>query len=122
MYKVIVATEYGCKSYDTVTVNVLCDESQLFIPNTFTPNNDGENDIFYPRGAGLKSISSFRVYNRWGEVVFEKRNIQLNDASAGWDGTYKGQLLNPDAFVYVIDGVCERGEAISWKGDVTIVR
>jgi gliding motility-associated-like protein len=121
-YKVIAATQYGCKSYDTVTVNVLCDESQLFIPNTFTPNNDGENDIFYPRGAGLKSISSFRIYNRWGEVVFERKGIQLNDASTGWDGTYKGQLLSPDVYVYIIDGVCERGETISWKGDVSIVR
>jgi gliding motility-associated-like protein len=121
-YKVIASTEYGCKTYDTVTVHVLCDESQLFIPNTFTPNNDGENDIFYPRGVGLKSISSFRVYNRWGELVFEKRGTQLNDPSAGWDGTYRGKLLNPDVFVYVIDGVCERGETISWKGDISLVR
>jgi gliding motility-associated-like protein len=121
-YKVIAATQYGCKAYDTVTVNVLCDKSQLFIPNTFTPNNDGENDIFYPRGVGLKTISSFRVYNRWGELVFEKKGIKLNDPSGGWDGTYKGRSLNPDVFVYIIEGVCQRGDAISWKGDVSLVK
>jgi gliding motility-associated-like protein len=122
MYKVIAATEYGCKSYDTVTVRIVCDKSQLFIPNTFTPNNDGENDIFYPRGAGIKSISSFRVYNRWGELVFEKRGTQLNDPSGGWDGTYKGQLLNPDVFVWVIEGICDTGDPVNTKGDINLIR
>jgi gliding motility-associated-like protein len=122
MYKVIAATEYGCKSYDTVTVRIVCDKSQLFIPNTFTPNNDGENDIFYPRGAGIKSISSFRVYNRWGELVFEKRGTQLNDPSGGWDGTYKGQQLNPGVFVWVIEGICDTGDPVNTKGDINLIR
>jgi len=121
-YKVLVTSLKGCKAYDTVLVRVLCDGSQLFIPNTFSPNNDGQNDVFYPRGVGLKSISSFRIYNRWGELIFEKRGIQLNDRVNGWDGTYKGNLQSPDVFVYAIDGECESGEPISWKGDVTMLR
>jgi len=121
-YKVEVTSLKGCKAYDTVLVRVLCDGSQLFIPNTFSPNNDGQNDVFYPRGVGLKSISSFRIYNRWGELIFEKRGIQLNDRVNGWDGTYKGSLQSPDVFVYAIDGECESGEPISWKGDVTMLR
>ncbi|HRO41613.1 MAG TPA: PKD domain-containing protein [Flavipsychrobacter sp.] len=122
MYKVVAMSLYGCKAYDTVIVRVLCDESQLFIPNTFSPNNDGQNDIFYPRGVGLKSIRSFRIYNRWGELLFEKRGIQLNDRTNGWDGTYRGSLQNPDVFVYAIDGECENGEPISWKGDISLLR
>jgi gliding motility-associated-like protein len=121
-YTVVATSGYGCKARDEVTVHVVCDKSQLFIPNSFSPNKDGMNDVFYPRGVGLKKITSFRVYNRWGSVIFERNNIALNDASAGWDGTYKGADLPPDIFVYVIDGVCESGEPLTWKGDVTLLR
>ncbi|RYZ55434.1 MAG: PKD domain-containing protein [Sphingobacteriales bacterium] len=121
-YKVMAISSHGCKASDSLIVNVICDQSQLFIPNLFSPNGDGQNDVFYPRGQGLKEIRSFRIYNRWGEVVFESRSMGLNDPAAGWDGSYKGAALGPDVFVYVIDGVCESGEAISWKGDITLVR
>jgi gliding motility-associated-like protein len=121
-YIVLATSPFGCKSIDTVTVHVLCDKSQLFIPNSFSPNGDGQNEVFYPRGEGLKKITSFRVYNRWGSVVFERASIDLNDPLAGWDGTFKGQVQGPDVYVYVVDGICESGEAISWKGDVTLIR
>ena len=121
-YTVLARSNYGCKNTDVVTVRVLCDESQLFVPNLFSPNGDGQNDVFYPRGEGLSSITSFRVYNRWGEVIFERKGILLNDQTAGWDGTAKGKELSPDVFVYVIDGICTTGEPISWKGDITLIR
>jgi gliding motility-associated-like protein len=101
---------------------VICDKGQLFIPNLFSPNGDGMNDVFYPRGVGLKEVTSFRVFNRWGEMIFEKTNIALNDESMGWDGTYKGQSLPTDVFVYTLEGICETGEKISWKGDISLVR
>ncbi|HRO41611.1 MAG TPA: PKD domain-containing protein [Flavipsychrobacter sp.] len=121
-YKVIATSEKGCRNTDSMTVFIFCYSDQVFVPNTFTPNNDGQNDIFYPRGVGMKQITSFRIYNRWGEVVFERRGFLLNDASAGWDGTYKGQQLNSDIFIYSIDGICDSGEPMSWKGDVTLIR
>src|SRR5690606_20773637 len=67
-YVVVVSSDFGCRAADSVTIHVLCDQSQLFIPNTFSPNGDGNNDVFYPRGIGLQSIRSFRIYNRWGEM------------------------------------------------------
>lgn len=121
-YRVLATSNYGCKNADTVTIYVLCDQSQLFVPNTFSPNGDGQNDVFFPRGEGLKYIKSFRIYNRWGEKVFEKTGIQLNDEANGWDGKYKGKDLSPDTYVYAIDGECESGEIVSWKGDVTLIR
>ena len=121
-YTVDVTSAYGCKASDSVTIFVACDKSQVFIPNSFTPNNDGQNDVFYPRGVGISLIKSFRIYNRWGELLFERTNIGINDVSSAWDGTYNNSSPRPDVYVYVIDAVCETGAAINLKGDVTIIR
>lgn len=121
-YILTAVSTFGCRSTDTVTVFVLCDNSQVFIPNTFSPNGDGQNEIFFPRGHGLKEIASLRIYNRWGELIFEKKHILLNDEANGWDGRYKGQELSPDVFVYIIEGICESGDPIHWKGDLTLLR
>jgi gliding motility-associated-like protein len=121
-YKIDVKTEFGCPASDSVTIYIFCDNSQVFIPNSFTPNGDGQNDVFYPRGMGLKSIKTFRIYNRWGELLFEKEGINLNDASVGWDGFYSGGSPRPDVYVYLLEATCYTGETIFIKGDVTIIR
>jgi gliding motility-associated-like protein len=121
-YTVDVSSSYGCRSSDTVTIHLFCDKSQVFIPNSFTPNGDGQNDLFYPRGSGISLVKSFRIYNRWGELLFEKSNISINDASNAWDGSYNGTTPRPDVYVYIIDAVCDTGEPINLKGDVTIIR
>ena len=121
-YFVTVTSEFGCKSSDSVSIHLFCDQNQLFIPNAFTPNNDGKDDIFYPRGKGVSIVKSFRIYNRWGELLFEREGINLNDESNGWDGTYKGDIPHPDVYVWVIEAVCETGEPMNLKGDVTIIR
>ena len=121
-FTLIAWSKEGCIDSSHVTVHVICDHSQVFIPNSFTPNGDGQNDVFYPRGVGLRSIKSMRVYDRWGGIVFERENISLNDESNGWDGTCKGNKPRPDVYVYMIEGICETGETINWKGDVSIIR
>ncbi len=121
-YVVTVATDFGCKNSDSVTIHLYCDQSQIFMPNSFTPNGDGQNDVFYPRGKGVSTIRAFRIYNRWGELLFERTGIDINDASNAWDGSYKGATPRPDVYVYVVDAVCATGEPINIKGDVTIIR
>jgi gliding motility-associated-like protein len=115
-------TDFGCSDSDKVTIIVFCDNSQLFIPNTFTPNGDGQNDYFYPYGKGVEQVKSLRIFNRWGQLVFEKNNFSINDKNQGWDGTFKGEILNPDTFVYTLEATCENGETVFWKGDITIIR
>jgi len=115
-------TDKGCEATDSVRVIVLCDGSQLFIPNTFTPNGDGQNDYFYPRGLGLAVVKSMRVYSRWGEKVFEVTELALNDERRGWNGNFNGRQMNPDTYVYIIEATCDTGSPIMWKGDVTLVR
>lgn len=121
-YEVEVRNEGGCSATDKLTVNVLCDGSNLFIPNTFSPNNDGMNDVFYPRGTGLFSISKFRIFNRWGELIFEQKGIKANDVSKGWNGTFKGKKLNPDVFIYTVEVLCENNTAMTFSGNIALIK
>jgi gliding motility-associated-like protein len=100
----------------------MCDGSQLFIPNTFTPNGDGLNDYFYPRGHEIKNVKLFRVFNRWGEMVYQKENMPVNEELIGWDGTYHGKKLSPDVYVYLIQADCEDGKSLMWKGSITLMQ
>lgn len=122
IYRVTVKNVGGCTASDDVTVNVICNNGNLFIPNSFSPNGDGMNDRFYPSGSGINRIQALRVFNRWGEVVFEKTNFSANNASQGWDGKYKGQLLGPDVYIWSCEVICENNEILTFKGDVTLLR
>ena len=121
-YIVDVVNGGGCRSRDHVMVYVICDGSNVFIPNTFSPNNDGANDVFYPRGKGLFKIKNARIFNRWGEIVYEKSDFMPNDVSAGWDGTYKGQKLNSDVYVYIIDIMCDNNTVLTYKGNIALIK
>ncbi len=112
----------GCKTTDRVTVYVMCDGANIFIPNTFSPNGSGANDVFYPRGSGIFTIKLLRIFNRWGEVVFEKVNFSPNDPSAGWDGTVKGKKVNSDVFVYTAEVVCENNNSMILNGNIALLR
>jgi gliding motility-associated-like protein len=121
-YTVNVKNEAGCSAFDKVSVFVLCNQKNVFIPNLFSPNNDGVNDVFYPRGTGLLKVKTLRIFNRWGETVFEKRSFNANDPAAGWDGTYKGARLTADVFVYTLDLICENNAVMSLKGNISLVQ
>lgn len=121
-YTVEVRNPGGCKSTDKITVFVLCDGANIFIPNTFSPNGSGTNDIFYPRGSGIFKIKLLRIFNRWGEVVFEKTNFSPNDANAGWDGTFRGKKLNSDVYVYTAELVCDNNTPMILNGNVALLR
>lgn len=122
-FTVIVTNPKGCEATDSVTIRVKCDKSQIFIPNTFTPNGDGLNDRFYPSGKGISVVKRLSVFDRWGELLYERHDIPVDDPSNGWDGTYKGTQLKPDVYVYIISAVCATtGEIMEYKGDISIVR
>lgn len=112
----------GCMTRDQITVFVFCNNANVFVPNTFSPNGDGNNDVFYPRGKGIFSIRSFKVFNRWGELVFDQSNIQPNDLSKGWTGTHKGKPAPGDVYVYTMDVVCENNVVLNYKGNVALIR
>lgn len=122
VYKAFVTNAGGCRAEDRITINVFCSNGNFFIPNTFSPNNDGSNDIFFPRGRGIAGVKRLQVFNRWGNLVFQKSNFSVNDSNAGWDGTFNGKPLAPDVFVYQVEVICETGQIFSFKGDISLIR
>lgn len=121
-YACVASNGGSCYARAEITLKVICNGSNVFIPNTFSPNNDGINDVFYPRGKGLFNIRSMRIFNRWGQMIFEKLSFAPNDTSAGWDGKFNGQPVESGVYVYVIETVCDNNSIIPIKGNVTLLR
>lgn len=118
-YTLTVTNPDGCLQTRQVTITVQtlpCARPNIFLPNAFTPNGDGKNDILYLRGVIVESMSLI-IYNRWGEKVFESKN-----QSIGWDGTFKGKLLDPDVYAYYLTVNCIGGEVFTEQGNVTLLR
>lgn len=121
-YTVVAANGGSCIARSQIAITVLCNGSNIFIPNTFSPNNDGMNDVFYPRGKGLFGIRNMKIFNRWGQVVYERSGFVPNDATAAWDGNFKGKPASSDVYVYILEIVCNNSVVIPVKGNVTLLR
>jgi gliding motility-associated-like protein len=121
-YQIEVSNQYGCVSNSSIKVTVQCNEKNYFMPNTFSPNNDGNNDIFYPRSVGVSRVQTMKLFNRWGQLVFEKKDFYSNDISSGWNGTIQGQPAPMDTYVYYIELICENSKILPLKGNVTLIR
>ena len=114
-----VTTPEGCEATATDSV-LVCEpdiEEELFVPNIFSPNGDGLNDILYVRGEEFETFNMI-IYSRWGQKVFES-----NDPTIGWDGTYQGEQLPADTYVYHVSGR-QVGNAtpVALSGNVTVLR
>jgi gliding motility-associated-like protein len=121
-YTVSFVDSNGCRNTGQVQVIVICKNANVFVPNTFSPNNDGVNDVFYVRGKGLDRVKSLRIFNRWGEVVYESMNFPVNNPVYGWDGKYKGNKPVADVYVYQIEVFCENSEIIRFEGNVALIQ
>ncbi len=113
---------YGCSASDTIRILATCESSQVFIPNAFTPDGDGINDILMVRGKGIQTVKTFRIFNRWGEVVFERANFPANNSTYGWTGAVRGVIGGPDVFVYTAEVICDNGSTFTYKGNVSILK
>lgn len=114
---------YGCKDRVFTDIEVWLDP-KVWVPNSFSPNGDGANDLFYPHFSTrwIEEVRNFQIYNRWGDLVYEIDEIIPNDPYTGWDGSFRDESLNPDVFVYhfTVKYVDGRTELI--RGDVTLLR
>jgi gliding motility-associated-like protein len=122
VYYLIATDVTNCISIDSVMlfVNVI---RPVYIPNAFSPNSDGLNDIFTIYGSpAVQLVNSLKIFNRWGGLVFEAHDFSVNDKSIGWDGTFQGKKLNPGVFAYFAEVEYIDGVKILYEGDLTLVR
>ncbi|MBW7866886.1 MAG: gliding motility-associated C-terminal domain-containing protein [Brumimicrobium sp.] len=111
-----------CTKSSSVSVSVFpykCAEPYIYVPNAFTPNGDGDNDMVFVRSKVISSEIelTFRIYDRWGEKVFEGHTTH-----DGWDGTFRGKPLKPDVYDYYLEGECINNEKFIIKGNITLIR
>lgn len=114
-------------SYDTTLVLIASVEEaknrSLYQPNAFSPNNDGSNDVFYlPAGKGVSLIENFRIYNKWGNIVFEKENCIPNEPNCSWDGTFNESEVGNGVYTYTARILFGDKVIETFKGEVTLVR
>lgn len=108
---------FGCSSFEINTVEVSSITPQVTIPNAFTPNGDGLNDLFIPKMKGVYSFQ-MEIFDTWGERLFTTHGLE----SKGWDGTYRGQLLPPGNYLYKITYADRNGTQSSRSGGITLIR
>lgn len=116
-YKVLVSDEAGCTDSAFIAVRIFKTDPQVFVPTAFTPDGDGKNDFFKPIPVGMTRIEYFRVYNRWGQLVFSS----TGDDKA-WDGKIKGQLQASGTYAWLVKGSDYTGKEFFAKGTVTLIR
>jgi len=106
----------GCFGYDSISVRYI-KGPDAYVPTAFTPNGDGQNDVFRPIPVGITDIKYFRVYNRWGQLVYKTSSYMK-----GWDGTYKGKPAEQGTYVWMLKAEDFNGDPIVKKGAVTLIR
>lgn len=116
-YFVTVSNNIGCSAKTSIMVRVFTVDAGLYVPNAFSPNGDGLNDRFAPILVGMRSLDLFRVYNRWGQLVFSG-----TDPANGWDGTLGGNKQGSGTYVWYAEGTDYKGEKIKKKGSVLLIR
>lgn len=117
-YLVRISNNAGCITTDSLLVRIF-DERNIYVAGGFTPNNDGKNDRLYPIPVGIAEFRYLRIYNRWGNLVFETNST---DPIRGWDGTYKGKAQPSDTFTWIAEGVDVDGNVVKRTGSSILIR
>jgi gliding motility-associated-like protein len=116
-YALTVTDSIGCEDEATVLVKIFRTAPKIFVPTAFTPNGDGKNEYVAPIAVGITKLDYFRIFNRWGQLVFE---TTVN--GRGWDGKISGQLQSTGTYVWIVRGTDFTGKVVFDKGTVTLIR
>lgn len=117
IYKVRVSDEIGCYGEDNVRVKVFKGQPDIFVPSAFTPNGDGKNDILKPIPVGITELHYFKIYNRWGQLLFS-----TSQRGIGWNGSFNGSPQGSGTYVYVTQGKNIHGKIVFRKGTAVLIR
>lgn len=116
LYRIRLTSASGCITMDTVKVSVY-DSSDIFVPKAFSPNKDGKNDLLQPFLVNITTLKFFRVYNRWGQLMF-----QSSDSKQGWDGMYNYKPQPLETYTWIAEGIDGNGTTIFRKGQTVLIR
>ena len=116
-YTLLVTSTAGCQDSDTINVKVYKVSPSIYVPTAFSPNNDNNNDILKPILLGMRTLNYFRVFDRWGKLVFS-----TSQKGVGWDGTFKGSPQDLGTFVWMAQGTTYTGQVVTLKGYSVLVR
>ena len=120
-YELIATDENGCQS--SITFSITVDKNRdVFVPNAFSPDGNGFNDIFYIQSQNDIPIATFKIFDRWGALVYETEDCYTNDSSCGWDGSFSNENLNSGVFIYFIQLEFIDGVTLEFTGDITLVK
>lgn len=117
IYTVRAYTQEGCYGDDDIKVRVFSTQPEIFVPSGFTPNADGKNDVLKPILAGMKKLDYFRIYNRWGQLLYSTSEI-----GQGWDGNFGGVKQASGTYVYVAQAVNYKDQVVERKGTIVLIR
>jgi len=115
-YVVHVSNNDGCEASDSIMIKVY-KGPEVYLPNAFSPNNDGKNDVFRAIGPGIKTLEYFRIYDRMGNLLFQSKEL-----NKGWDGNFSGRAQPAGTYVWTISAVDLHGTKIFRKGTVVLIR
>ncbi|NUO01791.1 MAG: gliding motility-associated C-terminal domain-containing protein, partial [Saprospiraceae bacterium] len=116
-----VTDENGCYGEDIITVFVR-KSNPVFVPTGFTPNGNSNNDRLLVHGKAGIQVQRFTIYDRWGEMLFEAQDFEVNDPLIGWDGSYRGKPMNSGVYIWRLEVVFEDGNHEVYTGSTTLIR
>jgi len=120
-YRINITIDNGCTTVDTVLVKIIPETppvvSDLFVPKAWTPNNDGHNDKLFPIAVNIRELKYFRVYNRWGQLIFE-----TNIIGEGWNGILQGKPSIMDVYTWTVEAIGVDGKHIKKTGNSVLIR
>ncbi|MFT5167037.1 MAG: gliding motility-associated-like protein [Saprospiraceae bacterium] len=119
-YFLTVTDANGCSLSDSMEV-IVNQAYNIYVPNVFTPNGDGINDLLFINGINGTMVTYFRIYNRWGGLVFEAKDFPANESAFGWDGYIKGKEIPSGVFIWIAKVRFVDGEVRRFQGDVTVL-
>jgi gliding motility-associated-like protein len=124
IYTITVTSVDGCTASASISITVTAPEGNLYVPNAFSPNDDGLNDMLtvFADEKLVRQVVTFQVFTRWGESVFTGFGLRPNDVGMGWDGTSRGKKVDLGAYVWFAEVELATGERRLLKGDVVVVR
>lgn len=112
----------SCFAEDKINIIVTYDNRGILVPNAFSPNGDGINDVLYPIGTNVSFVKSFIIYNRWGKQIFAVTNVPGNDPTYGWKGTWNGMAAEVGVYYYILEVIGANNKPVQYSGHVTLLK